>query len=327
MTLEAARHVGSSSPESTSPASIVSAITEDGYLRVQRLPQNGLTPMFNELYSAQPVKVGTSTGAWIDGVVAGLSVHLAPGRANPPKPSDLDEMYVDIGASSADEVRKAGVDVLSPIALNRRLFDLAGSEFAGAAIGDRFGAAALLELLASIDPARIKGTLTIAFVIAAAHWRTRLAAHSHCKSTGRNRSMSGASLPVARSQVLIACAALREKIPGGGVLLVGAEETNAPLHRVSRRTQSASLTLTKFRSPPEYSANVIPTGYLPAPPLPPNFAHIGIATAWADTPAETINSGGLRCSRGSSQGVFASLAASLRSTWKQASLLRLETRH
>src|SRR5271154_2524165 len=146
------------------PGFIVSAITEDGYLRVQRLPQNGLTPMFNELYSAQPVKIGTSTGAWIDGVVAGLSVHLSPGRANPPKAGDLDEMYVDIGASSADEVRKAGVEVLSPIALNRRLFDLAGSEFAGAAVGDRFGAAALLELLASIDPAKIKGTLAIAFV-------------------------------------------------------------------------------------------------------------------------------------------------------------------
>ena len=47
------------------PGFVVSAITDDGYLRVQRLPQNGLTPMFNELYSAQPVKIGTATGAWI----------------------------------------------------------------------------------------------------------------------------------------------------------------------------------------------------------------------------------------------------------------------
>src|ERR1700741_4374031 len=99
------------------PGFVVSAITDDGYLRVQRLPQNGLTPMFNELYSAQPVKIGTTAGGWIDGVVAGLSVHLAPGRANPPKAHDLDEMYIDIGAFSSDDVRKAGVDVLSPIAI------------------------------------------------------------------------------------------------------------------------------------------------------------------------------------------------------------------
>ena len=64
------------------PGFVVSAITDDGYLRVQRLPQGGLPPMFNELYSAQPVKIGTTAGGWIDGVVAGLSVHLAPGRVN-----------------------------------------------------------------------------------------------------------------------------------------------------------------------------------------------------------------------------------------------------
>ena len=74
-------------------------------------------------------------------------------------------MYIDIGASSADEARKAGVDVLSPIAISRRLFNLADAEFAGAAVGDRFGAAALLELFANIDPAKIKGTLTLAFVV------------------------------------------------------------------------------------------------------------------------------------------------------------------
>src|ERR1700732_2438839 len=54
------------------PGFVVSGITEQGYLRVQRLPQSGLPPIFNELYSAQPVKVGTTTGKWIDGGVGGL---------------------------------------------------------------------------------------------------------------------------------------------------------------------------------------------------------------------------------------------------------------
>ena len=49
------------------PGFVVSAITDDGYLRVQRLPQGGLPPMFNELYSAQPVKIGTTAGGWIAG--------------------------------------------------------------------------------------------------------------------------------------------------------------------------------------------------------------------------------------------------------------------
>src|SRR5271170_6402140 len=58
------------------PGFVVSEITSDGYLRVQRLPQGSLPPIFNELYAAQPVRIETNAGKWIDGVVAGLSVHL-----------------------------------------------------------------------------------------------------------------------------------------------------------------------------------------------------------------------------------------------------------
>src|SRR5271170_6564661 len=89
------------------PGFVVSGITDEGYLRVQRLPQSGLPPIFNELYSAQPVKVRTASGKWIDGVVAGISVHLHRADETPPSASDIENMYVDIGASSAAEVRKA----------------------------------------------------------------------------------------------------------------------------------------------------------------------------------------------------------------------------
>src|ERR1700740_2306853 len=44
------------------PGLVVSGITDDGYLRVQRLPQGGLVPIYNELYAAQPVKVKTTGG-------------------------------------------------------------------------------------------------------------------------------------------------------------------------------------------------------------------------------------------------------------------------
>jgi putative aminopeptidase FrvX len=270
------------------PGFVVSAITDDGYLRVQRLPQNGLTPIFNELYSAQPVKIGTTMGALIDGVVAGLSVHLASSRAATRASSDLDEMYIDIGASSADEARKAGVDVLSPIAINRSLSNLAGTEFAGAAVGDRFGAAALLELLALIDPAKLKGTLTIAFVV---QQRTGARGLQRILTTMQfdemiyvGRLFAGGPLTGAEN--------LRRaprKDPGGGVLFA-AGETNASLSGFAAELkQLADASKIPFAT--DYSAPVIPSSYLPPPAMPPKFAHIGIATAWADTPAETINTG------------------------------------
>ena len=268
------------------PGFVVSAITDDGYLRVQRLPQNGLTPMFNELYSAQPVKIGTATGAWIDGVVAGLSVHLAPGRANPPKSSDLDEVYVDIGAASADEVHKAGVDVLSPIVISRRLFNLGGTEFAGAAIGDRFGAAALLDLLALTDPASVKGTLTVAFVV---QQRTGARGLQRILSTMQFDEMIYVGRLFAGGPPTGAENLRRapRKEPGIGVVL-GAEETSASPGGLAAELKELAAT-NKIPFATDYSAPLIPSGYLPSPPMPAKFAHIGIATAWADTPAEAIN--------------------------------------
>src|SRR5215470_17083619 len=76
--------VGSGSPRRLivtpmdEPGYVVSGITNDGYLRLQRLPQGGSLPLFNELHSAQPVKIGTGAQQWISGAVAGLSIHLQP---------------------------------------------------------------------------------------------------------------------------------------------------------------------------------------------------------------------------------------------------------
>ena len=268
------------------PGFVVSAITDDGYLRVQRLPQGGLPPMFNELYSAQPVKIGTTAGAWIDGVVAGLSVHLAPGRVNPPKSNDLDEMYIDIGAFSADEVRKAGVDVLSPIAISRSLLNLADAEFAGAAVGDRFGAAALLEMLAHIDPEKLKGTLTIAFVV---QQRTGARGLQRILTTMQFDEMIYVGRLFAGGPVTGAENLRRapRKEPGSGVLFAG-EETNAPPNGFAAELKQLADT-SKIPFVADYSAPVIPPSYLPPPQMPPKSAHIGVATAWADTPAETIN--------------------------------------
>jgi putative aminopeptidase FrvX len=97
------------------PGYVVSGITGDGYLRVQRLPQAAPNGVFDVLNFAQPVWVLTRSGKKVNGVFAGLSVHLQPGRVNGPKMNHPDEIYVDLGAKNAEEVRAAGVDVLDPI--------------------------------------------------------------------------------------------------------------------------------------------------------------------------------------------------------------------
>src|ERR1700685_725606 len=272
------------------PGFVVSEITPDGYLRVQRLPQGGLPPIFNEMYSAQPVRIETTGGKWIDGVVAGLSVHLQPGRTNPPKASDLENIYVDIGATSAAEVRKAGVDILNPIIISRSLMHLAAAEMAGASIGDRFGAAALMESLSRVDATKIKGTLTAAFVVqqrTGARGLQRILTQTQAdEMIYVGRLLPGGPIPEMET---LHRAPRRE--PGGGVL-VGVPQTDGSLTGLATELkQRADANKIPFAS--DYSANILPKSYLPMPQLPAKWAHLAIATSWTDTPAETIDSSDL----------------------------------
>src|SRR5260370_18787918 len=141
----------------------VSGITPDGFFRVQRLPQTPPNAAFDLLHAAQPAWVITRDGKRGWGVFGGLSVQLEPLRLNPPKMSDLDQMYVDIGAASSEEVRAAGVDILDSVALQRQSFPV-GQGWAGPAVGDRFGCEALLHIAERLKESKKPGTTTIAFV-------------------------------------------------------------------------------------------------------------------------------------------------------------------
>jgi putative aminopeptidase FrvX len=272
------------------PGFVVSEITADGYLRVQRLPQFGLAPIFNELYSAQPVKIGTTNGKWIDGVVAGLSVHLQGGHLNAPKAGDLENFYVDIGATNASEVRKAGVDLLSPIAINRRLMNLGGAEYSGASIGDRFGAAAMVEVLSHLDPAKIKGTLTVAFVVqqrTGARGLQRILTNTHAdEMIYVGRLLPGGPIPETPTMRR----APRREL-GSGVLLAAEKADGALSSFGSSLKQIAESNKIPFAA--DYSAGIVPASYLALPGFPAAWAHLAIAVSWPDTPAETIASSDL----------------------------------
>ncbi len=272
------------------PGFVVSRITDDGYLRVQRLPQSGLPPIFNELYSAQPVKVRTTAESWIDGVVAGLSVHLQGARADTPKSSDLENVYVDIGASSSAQVRKAGVDLLDPVAISRKVSNLGYDKMAGASIGDRFGAAALVDLLRAIDPAKVKGTLTIAFVVQ--QW-TGARGLQRILSTIMPDEMVyvGRLLPGGPAPGMETMRHAPRREPDSGVL-IGLEEANGTptgLAADLKRLADAN----NFPINTDFSAVPIPRSYLAPPPMPAKWAHLGIATNWSNTPSELIDTSDL----------------------------------
>jgi putative aminopeptidase FrvX len=273
------------------PGFVVSGITDDGYLRLQRLPQSGLPPIFNELYSAQPVKVGIAGGKWIDGVVAGISVHLHRAGENLPSARDIENLYVDIGASSAAEARKAGVDILSPVAIDRGHVGVAsGRTMADASIGDKFGAAAVVELLRDVDPAKIEGTLTVAFIV-----QQRIGGRGLQRVFSTTQADEvvyvGRMLAGGNVQGMQGVHRAPRREPGSGVL-VGLDQAGSALTRLAADLKQLADT-NKIPFATDYSAGIFSSSYLTSSAFPTRWAHVGVAVAWPDTPVELLNAADL----------------------------------
>ncbi|HLW99001.1 MAG TPA: M20/M25/M40 family metallo-hydrolase [Candidatus Acidoferrales bacterium] len=318
--------VGSGSPHRLiatpmdEPGYVVSGITSDGFLRLQRLPQTAPNPVFDILYSAEPVQIFTRSGKTVTGVVAGLSTHLQGGRVNPPQDNNLDDVYVDIGATSAAEVHTAGVDVLDPLAIERHLYEMGYGRMTGAAVGDRFGCAALVEMLRHLDPAKVHGTLTVAFVVqqwAASRGIDRIlqqfsttqkvdefvyvgrllarrtpaagagAAAPAPAGAGGNGAAVDAPAQGGRGGGRGGFTPIEPKQPDGAGVLIGGGATSTLNDFASELWNLASkndiLAVADETAPLPRGRDAV------AVPLPERFAHLSIATRWASTPGEIID--------------------------------------
>jgi putative aminopeptidase FrvX len=311
------------------PGYIVSNITADGFLRVQRLPQGAPNPVFDSLYSAEPVYIRTRSGKIVTGVVAGLSTHLQTARVNTPLTTNLDDIYVDIGATSAAEARLAGVEILDPLAIERHLYDMGYGRMTSPAIGDRFGCAALVEVLRHVDASKVRGTLTVAFL--AQQWSgsrgiDRMMAQSLSQkydefvyvgrmlarrtppaggaggagaAGGAAGDTGGADATAGRGQETQAQGGrgggrgafvpIEPKQPDGSGVLIGGAGANATLSPFATELKDMA---SKNNITAVADATAPPTRARDAAtafPLPARFAQIGIATRWPSTPGEIID--------------------------------------
>jgi putative aminopeptidase len=273
------------------PGYVVSEITPDGFLRVQRLPQRAPNAVFDLLHAAQPVWVMTRDGKKAAGVFSGLSVHLQSGRQNAPTMTHPDEMYVDIGASSADEVRAAGVDILDPISLPQYSQFIGTDEIAGSGTGDRFGRSVLLELLSLLanQKANFAGTLTIAF--ATQQWTggrglDRLLNELHPDEL----IYVGRVMPPRNDESKPASSTAREAITLGGGVLLGVSDASAALAGLAAELKTIGDSH-NARIQPVTAALPALTSYAKSTPLPARFAHLSVASLYPVTPAETISTG------------------------------------
>lgn len=117
----------------------VSHIEDDGFLRV--LPIGGVTER-SLLY--QRVVLRTRNGSIIKGVIGLKPPHVAKPEELQKVP-EIRELFVDIGASSREEVEKAGVRVGDILVFDREIAELLSNRVTGKSFDDRVGVVSMIK--------------------------------------------------------------------------------------------------------------------------------------------------------------------------------------
>ena len=119
---------------------VVRKIEPNGFLRLERLggvPERALP--------SQQVLICVAPGRDRPGIIANKS-HHATTPDEKYKIIPYQDLYVDAGFSSAEEVRTAGIDIGSPVVYRPHWLELADERVAGTSIDDRAGCAVVVEV-------------------------------------------------------------------------------------------------------------------------------------------------------------------------------------
>jgi putative aminopeptidase FrvX len=126
---------------------MVKLITKEGFLKF--LPLGG---WFDQVLLGQRVSVLTNRGK-VQGVIGAKPPHLLPAEERE-KVVPKKDMYIDIGATSKEEVEAAGVRVGDPVVPQAGFTALAGGKtYLAKAFDDRVGVAAMIQVLGNLKAA------------------------------------------------------------------------------------------------------------------------------------------------------------------------------
>ncbi|HEY7569164.1 MAG TPA: M20/M25/M40 family metallo-hydrolase [Gemmatimonadaceae bacterium] len=129
------------------PGMVVSQITNDGYIRLHRSGGGPLHPLWDQFHEAQRIAVLTKT-ARVPGVVAVANGHFARQHRGDTTVVNVDQLWVDVGASSRAGVQALGISLLDAVVPDRPAWTYEGNA-AGPAAGARASCAAVAAVAAA----------------------------------------------------------------------------------------------------------------------------------------------------------------------------------
>lgn len=123
---------------------MVQYIDEKGFIRV--VPIGG---WFGPVLYTQRVILHGKNGP-VMGVLGAKPPHMLKEEERK-KEIKIEDMFVDVGAASEDEVKSLGIEIGTPITIDREFADLAGNRVTGKALDNRVGVAMLIRALQRME--------------------------------------------------------------------------------------------------------------------------------------------------------------------------------
>jgi putative aminopeptidase FrvX len=144
---------------------VVSAITDEGYLRVHRHTTAPAARVATQFLIGQPVEIVTASGTRVPGVTATPSTHLRALRdpQDEARLKTLDDIWIDVGAATRADVEALGVRMLDSVTLRERGVRLAGSRVSGVAAANRALALTVAEIIRRSAGRGATGSVTFAW--------------------------------------------------------------------------------------------------------------------------------------------------------------------
>ncbi|MET1123994.1 MAG: M42 family metallopeptidase [Archaeoglobaceae archaeon] len=118
---------------------VVKHIDEKGFIRITPIGGH-----FSQIVLGQRVVIYGKKKVY--GVIGCKPPHLMKDEERR-KAVEIKDMFVDVGASSRDEVLQLGIEIGSPVAVDREVVRLAGERITGKAFDNRVGVAVMIEAL------------------------------------------------------------------------------------------------------------------------------------------------------------------------------------
>jgi putative aminopeptidase FrvX len=123
------------------PSMTVSRIRDDGYLRLHAVGRPAVHPLWAQFHEGQQLRILTREGPVI-GVSALANGHFMNLHRDEPI-TRVDDLWLDVGASSREEVLAMGIRLLDPVLRHLPAWHFEG-QVAGPAAGARAGCAAVV---------------------------------------------------------------------------------------------------------------------------------------------------------------------------------------